>query len=133
MARAHEVKPVMPSSMWIEAAYLESGGTVHLVYADDGGGLVSVFRQAGDTDLADLGADGDVKMMGESPVWIAVMAQIHVAVIDGDGYVWTVVADHHDEEMMTVMADDLPSRSPSLLDRIHDVADTVADPWRFGS
>jgi hypothetical protein len=34
---------------------------------------------------------------------------------------------------MAVMAGDLPERSPSLYDRILDLADTVADPWRLGT
>ena len=46
--------------------------------------------------------------------------------------VWTVVTDHHDEEMMKVMTDDLPGRSDSFLDRIRDVAEEVLEPWRFG-
>jgi len=123
----------MPGSMWMTAAYVEAGDTVHLVYADGGGGVVSVFRQLGDADLADLGDGGDMEMMGDTAVWIAVMAELHVVVVDGKGYVWTVVADHHDEAMMAVMTSDLPERSPSLYDRILDLADIVADPWRLGS
>lgn len=133
MDDAHELEPAMPETMWMTAAYVEAGDTVHLVYADGGGGVVSIFRQVGDTDLADLGAAGDVEMMGDTAVWIAVVAEVHVVVVDGEGYVWTVVADHHDEAMMAVMAGDLPERSPSLYDRILDLADTVADPWRLGT
>lgn len=132
MDEAHHMGPAMPESMEMMAAYVESGGTIHLVYSA-GGGVVSVFRQEGDTDLGELDRSGEVKMMGETPMWSAVVAEMHVAVLDGDGYVWTVVADHHDDEMMDVMTDDLPSRSPSLLERARDVADAVVEPWRFGA
>ncbi len=54
----------------------------------------------------------------------------HVAVVDGRGYVWTVVgADDHDT-MMVAMTDDLPGREPSLLERLGDAADAVVRPWR---
>ena len=133
MVDAREMEPAMPEAMWMRAAFVEPGDTIHLVYADGGGGVVSIFRQVGDTDLTDLGDGGVVEMMGETAVWIAVMAEVHVAVIDSEGYVWTVVADHHDEAMLTVITGDLPQRSPSLFDRLLDVADAVADPWRFGA
>ena len=123
----------MPESMEMMAAYVESGDTFHLVYSDGGGGVVSVFRQDGDTDLGELDRVGEMKMMGETPMWSAVVSEMHVVVVDGDGYVWTVVADHHDDEMMEIMTDDLPSRSDSLLDRIRDVADAVVEPWRLGA
>lgn len=130
---AHDMEPAMPESMSMAAAYVVAGDTVQLVYHDVEGGVVSVFRQVGDTDLDDLGDAGHVEIMGDSTVWVAVVAEMHVAVIDGDGYVWTVVADHHDAEMMTVMTERLPSRSPSLLERVRDAADAVVDPWRFGA
>ena len=132
MDEAHAMEPPMPESMSMMAAYVEADDTIHLIYSDGAGGVVSVFRQDGDTDLHDMGGEGDVEMMGETPVWTAVVADMHVAVVDGDGYVWTVVADHHDEAMMTLMTDDLPSRSRSLVDRLVDLADVVADPWRLG-
>jgi hypothetical protein len=132
MEAAHSAGPSMPEPMEMMAAYVEAGDTIHLVYADGAGGVVSVFRQDGDTDLHDMGAEGDMEMMGDTPVWTAVVADMHVAVVDGDGYVWTVVADHHDEAMMTLMTGALPSRSPSLLDRLVDLADMIAEPWRFG-
>ncbi len=132
MDEAHAIEPVMPDSMSVTAAFVEADDTVHLVYGDERGGVVSVFRQVGDADLDQLSADGSIEMMGDTPVWSTVVEELHVAVIDGDGFVWTVVADHHDEAMMTVMSADLPSRSPSLLDRALDVADAVVDPWRLG-
>ena len=133
MVDAHELEPAVPEAMWMTAAFVEAGDTIHLVYADGGGGVVSIFRQVGNADLADLGDGGDVEMMGETPVWIAVVAEMHVAVVDGEGYVWTVVADNHDAAMMTLVTSNLPERSPSLFDRFLDVAEAVADPWRLGA
>ncbi|MFQ5556397.1 MAG: hypothetical protein ACE5GB_02660 [Acidimicrobiales bacterium] len=122
----------MPDTMTMTAAFHE-GATVHLVYRHADGGAVSVFRQPGEPDLEDLPADGEMSMMGDMAMWTSLVAGRHVTVLDGTGYVWTVVSAPHDDTMMAAMPDDLPTRSPSLIDRVRDAVDALVEPWRFGT
>ena len=133
MDDAHEIAVDMPDSMKMAAAFMEQGDTVHLLYADEAGVTVSVFWQPGETDLSELDHDGQMGMMGDSPVWHSVLGEMHVSVVDGDGGVLTVVTDHEDDEMMVMLSESMPSHSPSVFDRLLDVADAVVDPWRFGA
>lgn len=122
----------MPAPMKMEAAFRESGKTIHLLYSGPDGAMVSLFRQPGETDLHQLGDEGQVKMMGDSPVWSSVVDQSHVAVVDGVGCVWTVVSDHEDDAMLTSLAHELPAYGPSWFQRVVDTADEIVDPWRLG-
>jgi hypothetical protein len=122
--------PAMPSDLKMSGAFHSDGGLLHLVYRDNVGSVVSVFRQAGETDVEQL-PDGKVADMSGTEVWSSTVADMSVAVIDGDGFVWTVVGDDDHDPMMVAMMDDLPSRSPSLGDRLRDAADAVVRPWRL--
>lgn len=131
------VGPTMPAAMTMAAAYHGDGSLVHLVYRDTAGATVSVFRQDGDADLDKLAGrddlpEGEVADMAGTDVWSATVDEMHVAVVDGDGYVWTVVADDDHDAMMVAMADDLPSRDKGIGDRLTDAADVIVRPWRLG-
>ena len=144
---AGAMAPEMPASMTMTEALHHHDEVIQLVYRDDSGGVMSIFRQEGDTDVhdvagymaaemaAEMHGAGSMDMMGETPVWFADVAGNHIVVLDGDGFVWTVIADHHDDAMMVTMSDTMPVRDASLLertqDRVRDMADALVDPWRF--
>jgi hypothetical protein len=132
MHDAYHLKVGMPESMKMQAAFTESGKTIHLLYAGPDGEMVSLFWQPGETDLRELGDDGQLKMMGGSPVWSSVVGESHVAVVDGVGCVWTLVSDHEDDAMLTSLTHDLPAYGPSWSQRVVDMADEIVDPWRLG-
>ncbi len=112
-------------------------GVVHALYATDEGDMVSVFRQDGHLDAEALSDDmhgmGSTSDMGGHAMWSADVDGSHVAVLDGDGYVWTVVTSTNTEMSMDVMAD-LPGRSESVADRLAAVAESIVEPFElFGS
>ncbi|MEQ8841979.1 MAG: zf-HC2 domain-containing protein [Acidimicrobiales bacterium] len=120
---------VMPADYSMADAFLD-GSTVHLVYRTAHGDPVSVIRQDGE---ADLDALGDGAMMSDDGVemWTAPMGDAYVAVVDGSGYYWTVISTEPPDDMMDVMVHDLPSRSPSMGERLRAAADAVVDPFRL--
>jgi hypothetical protein len=104
--------------------------TVQLVYVTAAGDAVSVFRYEGDTDLNDLGA-GSISRSGDEPMWAAQRSDAYVVVVDGEGYVWVVVSAEPQDSMMVDLMHDLPTRSPSLGERLRETADIVLEPFRF--
>ncbi len=133
----HEIMdtgPAMPTSL--DLTYADRDGTlVHAVFESSDGTLLSVFRQDGDTDLDGIGdkmGTGEIVDMGGHEMWATDMGETHVAVIDGDGFTWTIVGDAEADHMMAIMTD-LPARSPTIGDRIGDVADVITRPFRLGS
>lgn len=130
MDDAAVMAPAMPSGYSMMGAFADSS-LVHLVYVSGRGVPVSVFRQDGEADMDGLrgGTMGDGDRL-----WSSDVEANHVVVVDGDGYVWVFVSgEPHDEmdEMMDTMMTDLPQRSPSIVDRVRDVADTAVAPFRF--
>jgi len=125
--------PSIPTSL--DLTYADQDGTlVHAVFETPEGSLLSVFRQDGDTDLDEIGdsmGSGEIVDMGGHEMWATDVGKTHVAVIDGDGFMWTIVGDADADHMMTMMHD-LPTRTPSLGDRIGDLADTITRPFRLG-
>ncbi len=125
--------PGVPGGFEIAHASRE-GSVTHLVFAGPEGSMVSVFRQEGDTDVGMVGDEmgkGEVSDMGGHPMWTGSIGDNHVAVLEGDGYLWTVVGDA-DHDTMAVMMTDLPTRSSGLSERLRDAAEVVVDPFRLG-
>ncbi len=106
------------------------GTTVHLVYRSAEGDPVSVIRQNGEADLAALG-DGSMMSDGDVEMWSAPMDDAYVVVVDGSGYYWTVISRQPHDDMMSAMMHDLPSRSPSMGDRLRDAAEAIVEPFRL--
>ncbi|GJM37641.1 MAG: hypothetical protein DHS20C19_10080 [Acidimicrobiales bacterium] len=129
MDDAMAAAPPMPEDLAMTHAFTD-GPTMHLVYVTSGGEPISVFRHEGDADVEAFGA-GSVVKADEASMWSAPHSGAYVAVIDGTGYVWFVVSAEPHEAMMDDMMHDLPSRSPSLGERLRDAADVVAEPFRF--
>ena len=135
MADSHEMPldeaasgaPAMPADYSMLHAFAE-GSTIHLIYVTSSGSAVSVFRQPGEADLNDLPA-GDVSAAAYGDVWSASYDGSYVVVVDGSGYIWIVVGSEPHDTMMVAMMDDLPSRSPSLGERLRDVADAAVRPF----
>ena len=114
-----------------------SGGVIHAVYLTADGSIVSVFRLDGELDSDALVDDmgGSVGEMDGHDMWAKDIGPRHVAVLDGDGYVWTIVSDVDVDPMAVLMhdmMDELPERSPSLAERLHDVAEAVVEPFGLG-
>lgn len=125
--------PAMPDSLDLTFAD-QDGSLVHAVFESPDGTLLSVFRQDGDADLAEIDDEmgaGEIVDMGGHEMWSTDMGDTHIAVVDGDGFMWTFVGDA-DADHMTNMMTDLPTRSPSISDRIGDVADAITRPFRLG-
>ncbi len=125
--------PEMPVGFEIAHASRE-GSVTHIVFAGPEGSMVSVFQQVGDTDVEMVGDEmgkGEVSDMGGQPMWSGSIGDTHVAVLDGDGYLWTVVGEA-DHDTMAVMMTDLPTRNSGLSERLRDAADAVVDPFRLG-
>ena len=129
MDKAATMAPTLPADFEMQHAFVD-GPTVHLVYQTPQGVAMSVFRQQGSTDMADLPA-GEVSHAGSNPMWSATYGTSYVAVVDSSGFVWVVVAAEPHDTMMVAMMDDLPSRSPSFGDRARDAADAAIRPFRF--
>lgn len=115
----------------------EVDGVAHAVYIAADGSVVSVFRLEGELDgdalVDDMG--GSMGEMDGTSMWAADIGTRHVAVLDGDGYVWTIVSDVDVDPMadlMDDMMDELPERTPSLAERLHDVAEAVVEPFELG-
>ncbi len=124
----------MPGGYEITQAWQDDTLT-HLVFAGPDDSMVSVFRQAGNTDVDMVGdemAEGEVGDVGGVSMWSGSVGDAHVAVLDGDGYLWTAVGDT-DHDTMMVMMSDLPARRRGVLERLRDAADAVVDPFRLGS
>lgn len=119
----------MPDELAMEYAFVD-GGLVHLVYRTADGHAVSVFRQQGDADMGQLG-DGTRASSDEADMWAAAMDETPVVVVDGSGYFWVVFGMAPDDEMAHDLMYDLPTRSPSLGERLRDVADAAVEPFRF--
>ena len=115
----------------------EEGGVVHAVYVTGDGAVVSVFRQEGEFRADRLARDmgGDVGEMDGHDMWAADIGLRHVAVLDGDGYVWTIVSDADVDPMADLMGDmmdELPERSPTIAERLRDVVGVVVEPFELG-
>ena len=128
--------PKMDGEMDMMAGEVE-GGVAHAVYVAKDGSIVSVFRHDGDLDgdalLDEMG--GSMGEMDGHAMWAKDMGARHVAVLDGDGYIWTIVSDVEVDPMadlMNDMMDELPERSPSLAERLHDLAEAVVEPFELG-
>ena len=129
MDEATTVSPAMPPDYSMEHAFVD-GATIHLMYRTSAGEPVSVFRHEGDADLDDLG-DGSFVRSDEAAMWSAPMDDTYVIVVDGTGYVWVVVSAEPHDDMMGDLMHDLPSRSPSLMERLKSAADAVVEPFRL--
>ena len=125
--------PSVPNGYEIAHASRD-GSVTHLVYAGPDGSMVSIFQQEGDTDVSMIGDEmgkGELSEMGGQPMWSGSVGDAHVAVLDGDGYLFTVVGDA-DHDTMVVMMTDLPSRGPGFTARLSDAADAIVEPFRLG-
>jgi len=125
--------PSVPSGYEIAHASRD-GSVTHLVYSGPGGSMVSIFQQEGDTDVSmidDEMGKGELSEMGGQPMWSGSIGDTHVAVLDGNGYLFTVVGDA-DHDTMEVMMADLPSRDPGFSARLSDAADVIVEPFRLG-
>jgi len=129
MSVASAAAPPMPDDYSMEHAFTR-GRMVHLVYRTVDGDPVSIFRHEGDADLGDLG-QGSIVSSEEADMWSAPMDNAYVAVVDGTGYVWIIISAEPHDDMMGDMMHDLPTRSPSLGDRVRDAADAVVEPFRL--
>ena len=98
------------------------------MYRTPDGEAISVFRPEGDADVRDLG-DGTISSSAGGDMWSAPHVDAHVVVIDGTGYVWVVISDQPHDDMMGDMMETLPGCSPSIGDRLRDVAAAV-EPFR---
>lgn len=134
MGEAMSAAPSMSDEMAMADAYVD-GPTLHLVYVDGGGEVLSIFRHEGDAGGG--GFDG-LERAGATPdddtqMWSGPRDGLYVAVIDDEnGYVWVVISDEPKDAMMAdMMQDDLPGRSPSFGDRLRDAADVIVEPFRF--
>lgn len=128
--------PAMTGSMEMMAAEIDDD-LVHAVYESSTGSLISVFRQDGDLDVDELVDEmdgGDTGEMDGLPAWGKDIGDLHVTVLDGDGYVWTIVhdVDAPMDDMMNDVMSDLPSRSSGARERLHDVAEAIVEPFGFG-
>jgi hypothetical protein len=129
MDKAMSMAPAMPDGLSMEHAFL-SGPTLHLLYVGPEGEPISVFRHEGEADLGSLDADG-LAESDRSEMWSGPAEGAYVAVIDGTGFVWIVVSEQPHDDMMGDMMDDLPTRSPSVGDRVRETADTIVESFRF--
>ncbi|MBT5851914.1 MAG: hypothetical protein HOH36_15910 [Acidimicrobiaceae bacterium] len=132
----HEMMDDGPSiPIRLDLTYVDQDGPLlHAVFESPEGLMLSLFRQDGDADLNEIGNElgiGEIVDMGGHEMWASDMGETHIAVIDGDGFTWTIVGDAEADHMMTIMSD-LPARSPSIGERIGDVADTIVNPFRLG-
>lgn len=128
--------PSMTDSMEMMAAEIDDD-LVHAIYESSTGSLISVFRQDGDLDVDELVDEmdgGDTGEMDGLPAWGKDIGDLHVTVLDGDGYVWTIVhdVDAPMDDMMNDVMSDLPSRSSGARERLHDVAEAIVEPFGFG-
>lgn len=133
MSEAMAEGPSVPSGYEIAHASRD-GSVIHLVYAGPDGSMVSIFQQEGDTDVSMIGDEmgkGELGEMGGQPMWSGSVGDTHVAVLDGDGYLFTVVGDA-DHDTMVVMMGGLPSRDPGFTARLSDAADAIVEPFRLG-
>ena len=126
----------MTDSMEMMAAEIDDD-LVHAIYESSAGSLISVFRQVGDLDVDELVDEmdgGDTGEMDGLPAWGKDIGDLHVTVLDGDGYVWTIVhdVDAPMDDMMNDVMSDLPSRSSGARERLHDVAEAIVEPFGFG-
>lgn len=128
--------PKMDGAMDMMAAD-ESDGVAHAVYVAADGSVVSIFRSDGELDddalVDDMG--GSMGEVDGHAMWAKDIGARHVAILDGDGYVWTIVSDVDVDPMadlMNDMMDELPERSPSLAERLHDLAEAVVEPFGLG-
>jgi hypothetical protein len=129
--------PAMPGAMEMAGGETADDGLVHAVYVTASGSVVSVFRQEGDLDLDGLVDEmdgGDTGEMAGHPMWVKDIDDLHIVVVDGDGYVWTFInqVDEPMDSMMDDMMDELPSRSAGVRERLHDVAEAIVEPFGFG-
>ena len=128
--------PAMPGPMEMAHAEVE-GDLVHAVYTSSGGAVVSVFRQDGDLDvdgLVDEMDGGETGEMDGKPMWSKDVGDRHITVVDGEGYVWTIVhaVDEPMDPMMDDMMGDLPTRDAGTRERLHDVAEAIVEPFGLG-
>ena len=132
MDEADAMGPAMPAALTMtDALHYDDPDVVHLVYRDGSGSMISVFRQDGDADLHGLDG-GTMTAMGGTDLWMDTVDETPVAVVDGEGYVWTVVGADDEDTMMVAMDDDLPTRSAGVAERLRSMAEAVVEPWRLG-
>lgn len=129
MDDANAVALAMPSDYSMQHAFADEE-TVHLVYRSGAGDAVSVFRHEGDVDVGAFGAGSRISG-DEADMWTGPMDGAFVAVVDGRGYVWVVVSAEPHDDMVGDMMHDLPTRTPSLDERLRDVADAAVEPFRI--
>lgn len=121
--------PAMPADYVMQHVFVD-GSTLHFVYLSAAGAPISIFRQDGEADLDGL-PEGKMVEGDTHDMWSATQGANHVAVVEGTGFTWTIVAPEPHDTMMVAMMDDLPARDPSLADRARDAADAVVEPFRF--
>jgi len=131
----HDDMPAMGETMEMMSVD-RADGVAHAVYAAVDGSAVSVFRQDGDFDAELMAADlgGDVGEMDGHDMWSADLEARHVAVLDGEGYVWILVSDVDVDPMadlMPGMLDELPTRAPSITERVRSVVSAVVEPFEI--
>ena len=129
MEKATGVGPPMPDGYSMLHAFANDT-TVQLVYTTAQGDPVSVFRLEGDADLSVLG-DGAISNSGDDPMWSAWRLGAYVVVVDGSGYVWVVISAEPQDSMMVELMHGLPTRAPTVWDRLRETADVIAEPFRF--
>jgi len=109
-----DMGPDMPD-MPMVATYTLGDGVTQLVYETDGGYL-SVFRQDGRLDAAELppGA-ASMDMPSGTATVVPVSADTDVVVVERDDVVFTVVGQSDDHDMVMAMADSVPPTDRSLV------------------
>ena len=129
--------PSMPAPLEMAHSETVEDDLVHAVYVSGTGSVVSVFRQDGDLDLDGLVDEmngGDTGEMAGHPMWAKDVGELHITVIDGDGYVWTFInaVDEPMDSMMDDMMAELPGREAGVRERLHDVAEAIVEPFGLG-
>lgn len=125
--------PKMAGEMDMMAATV-ADGMAHAVYVAKDSSIVSVFRLDGELDSEALVDDmgGSIGEMDGHDLWAKDIGTRHVTVLDGDGYVWTIVSDV-EIDLMADLVNELPERTPSLAQRIRAAAEAVIEPFGLGS
>ncbi len=109
-------------------------GMAHAVYVAKDGSIVSVFRLDGELDSETLVDDmgGSIGEMDGHDMWAKDIGTRHVVVLDGEGYVWTIISDV-EVDPVADLVNELPERSPSFAQRMRAAAGAVIEPFGLGS
>ncbi len=124
MQDVKDLGPDSTDSMDMMGAYGTDDKIVQLIYSDEGGNIVSVFRQDGYVKVDDM-PEADAMEMAGDDAWRLENGGYDTLVVDRGGITYTLIGDMSASSAMKSLADDLPETNNGIVGKVQAISRTA--------